>query len=71
VDTESGFDHRELAAEVAAALPDLAVFVVGEPGEFTDLSDVDADPMALDDPWRFRRSPPIASPARRTSRQQG
>ncbi|MDA3630610.1 (2,3-dihydroxybenzoyl)adenylate synthase [Saccharopolyspora sp. WRP15-2] len=49
-DVEAGFDHRELAAEVVAKLPDLRVFIAGEPGEFTALSEVDAEPVELDGP---------------------
>ncbi|RRO18939.1 (2,3-dihydroxybenzoyl)adenylate synthase [Saccharopolyspora rhizosphaerae] len=50
VDLEAGFDHRKLAAEVTAQRDDLQVFVVGGPGEFTALSEVDADPVELDEP---------------------
>lgn len=50
VDTEAGFDHRALAADVAAKQEGLQVFVVGDPGEFTALSDVDADAVELDEP---------------------
>ncbi|MER5388198.1 (2,3-dihydroxybenzoyl)adenylate synthase [Saccharopolyspora sp. NPDC002686] len=49
-DVEAGFDHRELAAEVVAKLPDLRVFIAGEPGELTALSEVDAEPVELDGP---------------------
>ncbi|TWF96186.1 (2,3-dihydroxybenzoyl)adenylate synthase [Saccharopolyspora dendranthemae] len=50
VDVEAGFDHRALAADVAAKQEGLQVFVVGDAGEFTALSDVDADPAGLDEP---------------------
>ncbi|GAA4615649.1 (2,3-dihydroxybenzoyl)adenylate synthase [Saccharopolyspora hordei] len=49
-DVEAGFDHRGLAADVVAALPQLRVFIAGEPGDFRSLSDVDADPVELDGP---------------------
>ncbi|GAA0536615.1 2,3-dihydroxybenzoate-AMP ligase [Saccharopolyspora subtropica] len=51
VDVEAGFDHRRLAAEVAAKVPGLRhVLIAGEPGEFRALSDVDADPVELPGP---------------------
>ena len=50
VDVEAGFDHRALAADVAAKHEGLQVFVAGDAGEFTALSDVDADPAELDEP---------------------
>lgn len=44
-DAHEGFDYRALAADVREQSADLAqVFVVGDPGEFTGLSAVDADP---------------------------
>ncbi|MER7013769.1 (2,3-dihydroxybenzoyl)adenylate synthase [Saccharopolyspora sp. NPDC000359] len=46
-DVEAGFDHRKLAAEVVAQLPELRVLIAGEPGEFRALSDVDAEPVEL------------------------
>ncbi|WP_406209766.1 (2,3-dihydroxybenzoyl)adenylate synthase [Kitasatospora sp. NBC_01560] len=51
-DRHDGFDHRELAAEVCAAVPGLGeVFVVGEPGPFTPLAELRADaPLAPADP---------------------
>ncbi|WP_433544873.1 (2,3-dihydroxybenzoyl)adenylate synthase [Streptomyces sp. CA-294286] len=43
-DRSGGFDHRELAAAVRADVPTLReVFVVGEPGEHTALTDVPLD----------------------------
>ncbi|MDI2029462.1 (2,3-dihydroxybenzoyl)adenylate synthase [Saccharopolyspora sp. TS4A08] len=50
VDAEAGFDHRALAADVVAKQEGLQVFVVGDAGEFTALSEVDADPAELDEP---------------------
>ncbi|GAB3691939.1 (2,3-dihydroxybenzoyl)adenylate synthase [Saccharopolyspora tripterygii] len=50
VDVEAGFDHRALAADVAAKQEGLQVFVVGDAGEFTALSDVDVEPAELDEP---------------------
>ncbi|OQR64274.1 (2,3-dihydroxybenzoyl)adenylate synthase [Streptomyces maremycinicus] len=45
-DTHAGFDHRELASRVREAAPTLRhVFVAGEPGEHTPLSEV---PCAAD-----------------------
>ncbi|MFK0193848.1 (2,3-dihydroxybenzoyl)adenylate synthase [Kitasatospora sp. NPDC090308] len=42
-DRHEGFDHRELAAEVRAAVPQpLEVFVVGEPGPFSPLAELRA-----------------------------
>ncbi|MFC7340111.1 (2,3-dihydroxybenzoyl)adenylate synthase [Saccharopolyspora griseoalba] len=49
-DVEAGFDHRDLAAEVREELPELTVLIAGDPGQFTALSDVDADPVGLDEP---------------------
>ncbi|RKT87779.1 2,3-dihydroxybenzoate-AMP ligase [Saccharopolyspora antimicrobica] len=49
-DVEAGFDHRKLAAEVVAKLPELQVFIAGEPGEFRALSEVDAEPVELTGP---------------------
>ncbi|MFE7932300.1 (2,3-dihydroxybenzoyl)adenylate synthase [Streptomyces sp. NPDC057456] len=47
-DTHAGFDHRELASRVRKAAPALRhVFVAGEPGEHTPLSEV---PCAPDGP---------------------
>ncbi|QKW18093.1 (2,3-dihydroxybenzoyl)adenylate synthase [Kitasatospora sp. NA04385] len=47
-DRHEGFDHRELAAEVRAAVPQpLEVFVVGEPGPFTPLAELRAPEGAL------------------------
>ncbi|MFD9323675.1 (2,3-dihydroxybenzoyl)adenylate synthase [Streptomyces sp. NPDC060053] len=47
-DTHAGFDHRELASRVRKAAPRLRhVFVAGEPGEHTPLSEV---PCAPDGP---------------------
>ncbi|WP_433854297.1 (2,3-dihydroxybenzoyl)adenylate synthase [Streptomyces kronopolitis] len=44
-DRHAGFDHRALAAEVKERTPSLRhVFVVGDPGEHTALSDVPRDP---------------------------
>ncbi|MFD5805477.1 (2,3-dihydroxybenzoyl)adenylate synthase [Streptomyces sp. NPDC127020] len=44
-DVLAGFDHRELAARVRQNCPGLReVFVVGEPGEHTALSEVPRDP---------------------------
>ncbi|MEV4385610.1 AMP-binding protein [Micromonospora sp. NPDC049580] len=51
VDQVQGYDLRKLAADVRAETPSLReVFVVGDPGEFTALSDVDADPVPLPAP---------------------
>ncbi|UUN30047.1 (2,3-dihydroxybenzoyl)adenylate synthase [Streptomyces sp. FIT100] len=47
-DQHAGFDHRELATRVAQRTPSLRdVFVVGDPGEHTALSDVPRDPVAM------------------------
>ncbi len=55
-DRHEGFDHRELAAEVRAAVPQpLEVFVVGEPGPFSPLAELRAP--------RTRRCPPRRTPA--------
>ncbi|WP_327181130.1 (2,3-dihydroxybenzoyl)adenylate synthase [Streptomyces sp. NBC_01334] len=44
-DTHAGFDHRELASRVRRAAPALRhVFVAGEPGEHTPLSEVPCAP---------------------------
>uniref|UniRef100_UPI003F490E64 (2,3-dihydroxybenzoyl)adenylate synthase n=1 Tax=Streptomyces chartreusis TaxID=1969 RepID=UPI003F490E64 len=46
-DVRDGFDHRALATAVRHRTPGLKhVFVVGEPGEHTALSDVPCDPSA-------------------------
>ncbi|WP_275461252.1 (2,3-dihydroxybenzoyl)adenylate synthase [Streptomyces noursei] len=46
-DVHAGFDHRVLASKVRARTPSLRhVFVVGDPGEHTALSDVPCDPTA-------------------------
>ncbi|GAA2792144.1 (2,3-dihydroxybenzoyl)adenylate synthase [Saccharopolyspora taberi] len=50
-DVEAGFDHRVLAAEVRAKVPGLRhVLIAGDPGGFTALSDVDAEPADLPGP---------------------
>lgn len=50
-DRFAGFDYRPLAAELRAANPALAhVLIVGEPGEFQALSEVDAEPLAQPGP---------------------
>ncbi|MGP4017121.1 (2,3-dihydroxybenzoyl)adenylate synthase [Saccharopolyspora sp. 5N708] len=51
-DVEAGFDHRELAAEVAAKVPGLRhVLIAGaDPGEFRALSDVDSEPVGIAGP---------------------
>jgi 2,3-dihydroxybenzoate-AMP ligase len=47
-DRHAGFDHRELATRVAQRTPSLRhVFVVGDPGEHTALSDVPCDPVVM------------------------
>ncbi|WP_368396817.1 (2,3-dihydroxybenzoyl)adenylate synthase [Streptomyces sclerotialus] len=44
-DRHAGFDHRELAAKIKERTPALRhVFVVGDPGEHTALSEVPCDP---------------------------
>ncbi|MEV5122720.1 (2,3-dihydroxybenzoyl)adenylate synthase [Streptomyces decoyicus] len=49
-DRHAGFDHRALATKVKARTPSLRhVFVVGDPGEHTALSDVPCDPVATPD----------------------
>nr|QIE08472.1 2,3-dihydroxybenzoate-AMP ligase [Streptomyces sp.] len=49
-DRHAGFDHRALAAKVKARTPSLRhVFVVGDPGEHTALSDVPCDPVSAPD----------------------
>ncbi|GHF26374.1 2,3-dihydroxybenzoate-AMP ligase [Streptomyces mashuensis] len=49
-DVTDGYDHRELATRVRAGVPTLKhVFVVGDPGEHTALSDVPRDPVAIPD----------------------
>ncbi|GFE26453.1 (2,3-dihydroxybenzoyl)adenylate synthase [Streptomyces nigrescens] len=49
-DTHGGFDHRALATKVKAATPSLRhVFVAGDPGEHTALSDVPCDPAGTPD----------------------
>jgi len=43
-----GFDHREMAAQIAAGAPSLRhILVDGDPGRFTALSGIDADPAEL------------------------
>ena len=50
-DVEAGFDHRALAAEVWEKVPGLRhVLIAGEPGEFTALADVDAEPGGISGP---------------------
>ncbi|MFC4566023.1 (2,3-dihydroxybenzoyl)adenylate synthase [Nocardiopsis mangrovi] len=50
-DRHAGYDFRGLAAEVRAEAPALRhVLVAGDPGPFTALSDVGADPVPLPDP---------------------
>lgn len=50
-DFHDGFDYRELAGHVRAEMPELRhVLVAGNPGEFTALSDVDAEPEPLPEP---------------------
>jgi mycobactin salicyl-AMP ligase len=45
-----GFDYRELARSVSARVPSVEhVFVDGDPGEFTDLNSVPADPRPFAD----------------------
>ncbi|MFF8959796.1 (2,3-dihydroxybenzoyl)adenylate synthase [Streptomyces sp. NPDC014894] len=47
-DRHAGFDHRGLAAEVAARVPTLRhILVAGDPGPFTALHDIAADPGPL------------------------
>ncbi|MEV6166716.1 (2,3-dihydroxybenzoyl)adenylate synthase [Streptomyces sp. NPDC051954] len=47
-DRHAGFDHRDLASRVKKQTPGLEhVFVAGDPGEHTPLSEVYADPVAL------------------------
>ncbi|MEU8915144.1 (2,3-dihydroxybenzoyl)adenylate synthase [Streptomyces nigrescens] len=49
-DTHGGFDHRALATKVKAATPSLRhVFVAGDPGEHTALSDVPCHPAGTPD----------------------
>ncbi|MGW3009288.1 (2,3-dihydroxybenzoyl)adenylate synthase [Streptomyces sp. NPDC001219] len=49
-DRHAGFDHRALATKVRARTPSLRhVFVAGEPGEHTALSDVPCDPAGPPD----------------------
>ncbi|MEV4869844.1 (2,3-dihydroxybenzoyl)adenylate synthase [Streptomyces syringium] len=49
-DTSGGFDYRDLATKVRAEVPTLRhVFVVGEPGEHTALTDVAREPVAVAD----------------------
>jgi len=48
VDRVGDFDYRELAAEVAARVPRLRqVFVLGDPGPFTDLNSVPREGLSL------------------------
>ncbi|MGX7761501.1 (2,3-dihydroxybenzoyl)adenylate synthase [Streptomyces angustmyceticus] len=51
-DRHAGFDHRTLASHIKARTPDLRhVFVAGDPGEHTALSNVPRDPAGpLDGP---------------------
>ncbi len=51
-DTHQGFDHRVLAAEIVDLVPSVRhVLVVGDPGPFTALADVAAEPGTVhDDP---------------------
>ncbi|MGW1978277.1 (2,3-dihydroxybenzoyl)adenylate synthase [Streptomyces sp. NPDC001889] len=50
-DRHAGFDHRELAAEVAGLVPTLRhILVAGDPGPFTALRDVTAEPGPLPAP---------------------
>lgn len=50
-DREAGFDYRALAAEVRQAVPTLRhVIVAGDPGEFTALADLEAEPVDLPEP---------------------
>ena len=50
-DQHHGFDYRTLAAQVRASAPALRhVLVAGDPGEFTALRDVPADPVPLTPP---------------------
>ncbi|GMX67304.1 (2,3-dihydroxybenzoyl)adenylate synthase [Paenibacillus elgii] len=45
-DVEAGFDYRELAAQVQKQVPTLRhVIVAGDPGKFTALRDLYADPL--------------------------
>lgn len=45
-DSHGGFDYRELAAEITAAVPSVRhVLVAGDPGRFTALDSVQADPV--------------------------
>ncbi len=47
-DVHEGFDHRRLAAEIAALVPTVEhVLVVGDPGPFTALADVVGDPATV------------------------
>ncbi|MFG2780547.1 (2,3-dihydroxybenzoyl)adenylate synthase [Streptomyces prunicolor] len=47
-DVHAGFDHRMLASRMKERTPSLRhVFVVGDPGEHTALSDVPCDPAGL------------------------
>ncbi|UYB43918.1 (2,3-dihydroxybenzoyl)adenylate synthase [Streptomyces sp. Je 1-4] len=49
-DRHGGFDHRALATKVKAATPSLRhIFVAGDPGEHTALSDVPCDPAGTPD----------------------
>ncbi|MFF7686094.1 (2,3-dihydroxybenzoyl)adenylate synthase [Streptomyces syringium] len=49
-DTSGGFDYRDLATKIRAEVPTLRhVFVVGEPGEHTALTDVAREPVAVAD----------------------
>ncbi len=45
-DSHGGFDYRELATEITAAVPSVRhVLVAGDPGRFTALDSVQADPV--------------------------
>ncbi|MET9644335.1 (2,3-dihydroxybenzoyl)adenylate synthase [Streptomyces syringium] len=49
-DTSGGFDYRDLATKIRAEVPTLRhVFVVGEPGEHTALTDVAREPVTVAD----------------------
>lgn len=47
-DAHAGFDYRELAVDITAAVPSVRhVLVAGDPGQFTALDSVRGDPAAL------------------------
>ncbi|WP_123670647.1 (2,3-dihydroxybenzoyl)adenylate synthase [Actinocorallia herbida] len=49
-DVREGFDYRDLAAEVVAAVPSVRqVLVLGDPGPYTALADVSGDPAGPED----------------------